>query len=201
MPWWLEEAPPDPEAPPLGADLDADVAIVGAGYTGLWTALELRRRDPGLRVVVLEAERVGFGPSGRNGGFCHGCGRRSAGCARRSATRGLWRLRAASSGVYDAVRALGEDVWLREGGMLKVATTAAQDAALERAVRTAAELGVPEEAVALSREEVAERCRSPVFRRGVLLPGRRDGAAGAAGAGAPPRGAGRGRDAARANAA
>ena len=72
VPWWLDEAPPDPEAPPLAGDPEADVAIVGAGYTGLWTALELRRRDPSLRVVVLEAEHVGFGPSGRNGGFLHG---------------------------------------------------------------------------------------------------------------------------------
>jgi len=44
MPWWLEEAPPDPEAESLAGDLDADVAVVGGGYTGLWTALTLRRR-------------------------------------------------------------------------------------------------------------------------------------------------------------
>ncbi len=47
VPWWLDEAPPDPETPPLAGDAEADVAIVGGGYTGLWTALELRRRDPG----------------------------------------------------------------------------------------------------------------------------------------------------------
>lgn len=54
----------------LPGDLDVDVAIVGAGYTGLWTAYYLLRRDPHLRIVVLEAERVGFGASGRNGGWC-----------------------------------------------------------------------------------------------------------------------------------
>lgn len=54
----------------LDADVDADVAIVGGGLTGLWTALHLLRRDPGLRVVVLERETVGFGASGRNGGWC-----------------------------------------------------------------------------------------------------------------------------------
>ena len=172
MPWWLEEAPPDPEAPPLAGDLDADVAIVGAGYTGLWTALEVRRRDPSLRVVVLEAERAGFGPSGRNGGFCHGLWASLRWLRTSFGDEGALATAAASSGVYDAVRALGEDVWVREGGMLKVATTEAQEVALDRAVRTAAELGVPEEAVALSREEVAERCRSPVFRRGVWF---RDG--------------------------
>ena len=64
VPWWLDEAPPDPETPPLAGETTADVAIVGGGYTGLWTALELRRRDPTRRVVVLEAEHVG----GRAGG-------------------------------------------------------------------------------------------------------------------------------------
>jgi monoamine oxidase len=46
VPLWLEAAPPDPEAAPLSADAEADVAIVGGGYTGLWTALELKRATP-----------------------------------------------------------------------------------------------------------------------------------------------------------
>jgi glycine/D-amino acid oxidase-like deaminating enzyme len=54
----------------LPGDLDVDVAVVGAGYTGLWTAYYLRRADPSLRVVVLEREVAGFGASGRNGGWC-----------------------------------------------------------------------------------------------------------------------------------
>ena len=58
-------------AAPSG-DVVADVAIVGAGYTGLWTALYLRRLAPDTRVVVLEANRVGYGASGRNGGWCIG---------------------------------------------------------------------------------------------------------------------------------
>jgi glycine/D-amino acid oxidase-like deaminating enzyme len=56
--------------PPLDGDTEADVAIVGAGFTGLWTAYYLARRAPGLRVVVVEAEHVGFGATGRNGGWC-----------------------------------------------------------------------------------------------------------------------------------
>ncbi|MDP2293443.1 MAG: FAD-dependent oxidoreductase [Actinomycetota bacterium] len=54
----------------LGADLQVDVAIVGAGYTGLWTAYYLLQRDPSLRIAILEAQVVGFGASGRNGGWC-----------------------------------------------------------------------------------------------------------------------------------
>ena len=56
--------------PALPGDADADVVIVGAGYTGLWTALHLLRADPTLRVVLLEAEIAGWGASGRNGGWC-----------------------------------------------------------------------------------------------------------------------------------
>jgi len=59
-------------AQPLSRDAEVDVAIVGGGYTGLWTALALRERDPSLSIAVLEKEIVGWGPSGRNGGFLHG---------------------------------------------------------------------------------------------------------------------------------
>lgn len=55
--------------PGLVGEVDADVAIVGGGYTGLWTAYHLIRADPGLRIVVVEAEQIAFGASGRNGGF------------------------------------------------------------------------------------------------------------------------------------
>ncbi len=58
------------ERPPLPGDRDCDVVVVGAGYTGLWTAYYLIREDPTLRVIVLEAETAGFGASGRNGGWC-----------------------------------------------------------------------------------------------------------------------------------
>ncbi len=56
----------------LVGDLECDVAIVGAGYTGLWTAYYLIRADPGLRIVVLERETAGWGASGRNGGWVAG---------------------------------------------------------------------------------------------------------------------------------
>src|SRR4051794_40199385 len=56
--------------PGLNADADVDVAIVGAGLTGLWTAYYLQERDPGLRILLLEREVAGFGASGRNGGWC-----------------------------------------------------------------------------------------------------------------------------------
>ena len=167
--WWLEEAPPDEAAPALARDLEVDVAIVGGGYCGLWTALTLKERAPDLRVVLVEAERCGHGPSGRNGGFLHGYwsmlgwARTVLGDAR------ALELARAGDGILPAVRALGEDVWLREAGMLEVATTPHQERVVEGAADTARELGVAEEAVRLSREEVAARCRSPRFGSGVLF--------------------------------
>jgi glycine/D-amino acid oxidase-like deaminating enzyme len=69
--YWLETAGDDlTPRPALDRDLDADVAILGAGFTGLWTAYYLLKSRPGLRVVVLEKEIAGFGASGRNGGWC-----------------------------------------------------------------------------------------------------------------------------------
>jgi glycine/D-amino acid oxidase-like deaminating enzyme len=68
---WQSALPsPVTPRPPLPGPREADVAIVGAGYTGLWTAYYLKKADPALRVVVLEAEYAGFGASGRNGGWC-----------------------------------------------------------------------------------------------------------------------------------
>jgi glycine/D-amino acid oxidase-like deaminating enzyme len=172
-PWWLEEAPPDDPAPPLQRDARADVAIVGGGYAGLWTAIALLERDPSLSITLVEAERCGEGPSGRNGGFLHGYWSMLAWCRDLLGDERALELARAGNGIVPAVRALDADVWLRESGLLEVATTPEQERSIDRAVETARELGVPEEAVALSADEVAERCASRRFRRGVLF---RDGA-------------------------
>ncbi|MBB4865713.1 glycine/D-amino acid oxidase-like deaminating enzyme [Pseudomonas nitritireducens] len=65
-PLWFEQGP---SRAPLEGSTDADVIIVGAGYTGLWTAYYLLKSDPSLRVVLLDKREVGFGASGRNGGW------------------------------------------------------------------------------------------------------------------------------------
>jgi glycine/D-amino acid oxidase-like deaminating enzyme len=69
---WLDGVPGElaPRAS-LPGPIDLDVAVAGAGYTGLWTACYLKNADPTLRVAVLEKEIAGFGASGRNGGWCH----------------------------------------------------------------------------------------------------------------------------------
>ena len=180
-PWWLEEALADEgegaPAPPLEGDLRVDVAIVGGGYTGLWTALALRELEPSARVAVLEAEVCGWGPSGRNGGFLNGYWTHLARLRPVLGDADALAVARVAAGAVPAVRSFceerGEDVWLREGGYLKVSAAPAQDAAVERAVEAASDLGVEDEAVPLTAAEVAARCRSPRFRRGVLF---RDGA-------------------------
>ena len=91
--FWLDQTGTRPTRRALEGAIEADVCIVGGGFTGLWTAYELRRADPGLEVVVLEAEHVGFGASGRNGGWVLG---------KISGTADAWRRR----GGPDAPRAM-----------------------------------------------------------------------------------------------
>jgi glycine/D-amino acid oxidase-like deaminating enzyme len=70
--WYSQIDPPPRRRDPLAGSREADVCIVGAGFTGLWTAYYLLRADPSLAIVVLEAEVAGFGASGRNGGWVEG---------------------------------------------------------------------------------------------------------------------------------
>jgi glycine/D-amino acid oxidase-like deaminating enzyme len=69
--WWLDSDPlePAPHSALIG-DIGADLCVIGAGYTGLWTALLAKERDPDREVVVVEQYETGAGASGRNGGFC-----------------------------------------------------------------------------------------------------------------------------------
>jgi glycine/D-amino acid oxidase-like deaminating enzyme len=179
LPWWVTESEllDQASAPELAGEAEADVAVVGGGYTGLWTALALREREPGLSVVVLERERCGLGPSGRNGGFLHGYWSSVGWLRDLLPDDSVVRLTRAGDRIIPAVEAFaerrGEDVWLRRGGLLKISATPAQDDRIDAAVNAAAALGAPDEALALGRDELAEHCLSPRFRRGVLF---RDGA-------------------------
>jgi glycine/D-amino acid oxidase-like deaminating enzyme len=81
LPFWLDQPdlPPPPLLPPLAEHTDADLAVVGGGFTGLWTALQAKEAEPGRDVVLLEGRRLAWAGSGRNGGFCsasltHGLG-------------------------------------------------------------------------------------------------------------------------------
>src|SRR5215213_5317755 len=176
-PWWVDDAGLGVGADPLAGEQSADVVVVGGGFTGLWTVLALREREPGLDVALVEADFCGSGPSGRNGGFLHGYWS-SFGTAVRlfGAERALELARAGDRiipGVRAFLEARGADAWLHEGGLLEVSAAPAQDAVVEHGADVARTVGVPDEAIALSRDDVFARCASPVFRNGVLF---RDGA-------------------------
>jgi glycine/D-amino acid oxidase-like deaminating enzyme len=176
--WWLEDAlaregdPPPAPAPVGGAT--ADVAIVGGGYTGLWTALALREQAPDLGITVLESEICGHGPSGRNGGFLHGYWASLPGLLPVLGEERALELAVAGEQIIPGIgtwaEACGEDVWLREAGMLEVSAAPAQDGSIEKAAAAAAGVGRPDQVVPQTPEEVALRVSSPVFRSGVFYP-------------------------------
>jgi glycine/D-amino acid oxidase-like deaminating enzyme len=119
----------------LPGDTEADVIIVGAGFTGLWTAYYLAQRDPALRIVVCEREIAGFGASGRNGGWCSALFPASLGKLERMAGReaAVAMQRAMHETVDEVGRvaaAEGIDCHWAKGGTVMLARSAAQ---LERA--------------------------------------------------------------------
>lgn len=142
---------------PLAGDREVDVAIVGAGFTGLWTAYYLAEADPGLRVAVLESEVAGFGASGRNGGWCSalfpaslatlaaltGAGGRDAALAQHAA------MRATVDEVVRVAAAEGIDAHVAKGGTVTLARSAPQWERAQREVSAARTWGRDETDVRL----------------------------------------------------
>jgi glycine/D-amino acid oxidase-like deaminating enzyme len=161
--WWRARGMPSPR-PSLPGSTQADVCIVGAGFTGLWTAYYLRQADPGLRVVVLEEKFAGYGASGRNGGWVTAAlpGSRSRYAARPRGVHGVreleWHLRETVDEVARVCRAEGIDAGLVKGGTLTVATSAAQDARLRQRLEHERAWGDgPRTVRYLEKEELAGR--------------------------------------------
>jgi glycine/D-amino acid oxidase-like deaminating enzyme len=158
---WFAERPP--LRPPLPGSRDAEICIVGAGYTGLWTAYYLKLADPSLRIVVLESRFAGFGASGRNGGWLSGLvpGDRNRMAQLYGRDRVLaWQraLNEAVDEVIDAAAAEGIDAGIVKGGTVQVARNAAQ------ASRLAAEIDEErcwqvDGITPLTKAEAAERIR------------------------------------------
>lgn len=125
--FWLETAGDDlTPRPPLDGSAEVDVAILGAGLTGLWTAWYLRRRDPSLRILVVEREIAGFGASGRNGAWC--APDLNISLARLARLHGENAARRMQQATYDAVvevgracREAGIDGGFHKGGEISVA--------------------------------------------------------------------------------
>jgi glycine/D-amino acid oxidase-like deaminating enzyme len=174
--FWLETAGEDlVPRPSLPGPTRADVAILGAGFTGLWTAYYLLRQEPSLRVVVLESEIAGFGASGRNGAWCNSSYPVSPGELMRrfgkDATRDLLlEMRGAVDEVGRVAAAEGIDAQYFRGGQLRVARGPAQVPAIEDAYQSARALGLEEDLRLLDAEQTAERIRITGARGGLYNP-------------------------------
>jgi glycine/D-amino acid oxidase-like deaminating enzyme len=176
--WWWEDAIAaeggELDCPPLQGRQEVDVAIVGGGFTGLWTALALSERSPNLRIALIEAKRCGSGASGKNGGKVHGYWASLGSMADNLGADGALAVARAGTRAQDGMRAFaqspGVDVWWRESGNMRVATVPAQEARLDRYIAAAQRLGAPDTAVRLSVQEVRARCDSSAFRSGVYFP-------------------------------
>jgi glycine/D-amino acid oxidase-like deaminating enzyme len=168
--YWLEEAGPVEAAPPLATGAQADVAVVGGGYLGLWTAWHLA--DAGADVVVLEADLCGHGPSGRNGGFVSSLWSQLPGLLDRFGAERALAVGHAAAVAVDAIGAWCSaqeiDAWYRRAPHLEVATTPAQDGAWANVAQACAETGIGD-ATELDRTGVQAICASPVFRGGLAL--------------------------------
>jgi glycine/D-amino acid oxidase-like deaminating enzyme len=172
--YWLEEASTPEPAGALEGDRDADVVVIGGGYTGMWAAWQVKALEPEARVVLLEADLCGRGPSGRNGGFCNVMWFSLPNMRRRWGDAGALAVaRAAERAVGEIgefCAAEGVDAWFRMGGYLQVSTAAAQDEIWGEALASCRELGEPGAVRPLAPDEVAARCASPAFRAGAFYP-------------------------------
>jgi glycine/D-amino acid oxidase-like deaminating enzyme len=169
--FWLDDLDGDDLAPrpALPGSTDTDVAVVGAGFTGLWAAWYLRRADPTLRVTVLEAEVAGFGASGRNGGWCSALLPMGldAVAARHGLPAALAQHRAMVHTVAEVGRAAAEagiDCRFAHGGTVVLARNEAQAARLQAEVAHGRSLGLEWLGPEAARERVgAERVLGATF--------------------------------------
>jgi len=156
--WFAEVPTPRPALP---GDRDADVCIVGAGMTGLWTAYYLKLADPSLRITILEAEFAGYGASGRNGGWASGLipGARDRLADQYGRDAVLDWQRAMNESVDEIITVAereGIDAGIVKGGTLRVARTPAQATRLRHKTEADHEWGVTD-SVMLTPEEAADR--------------------------------------------
>jgi glycine/D-amino acid oxidase-like deaminating enzyme len=174
---WLDRLD-DPLTPraPLDGPLEVDVAIVGAGLTGLWTAYYLRRADPGLRVALLERHVAGFGASGRNGGWCLGFLpmdlERLAHRAGHGPTMALQRELFRTVDEVGRVAELeGVDCHWRKGGTLQLATSPVQLGRLQARAAQARRMGLGDADLdLLGPAEAGRRIRVPGLLGAVWSP-------------------------------
>jgi glycine/D-amino acid oxidase-like deaminating enzyme len=173
--FWLSDCGEDlVPRPPLDGDLHADVAILGGGFSGLWTAYNLLRREPALSVAIVEREFCGYGASGRNGGWCSP--RFPVDAATLLKRVGRQRTRETLLAQQEMVVRLGEtcaregiDAQYRQTGLLVVARGDAQLAGIEHAYRDYERLGLADTATLLTAEQAFARVHATRLSGGLSV--------------------------------
>jgi glycine/D-amino acid oxidase-like deaminating enzyme len=173
--YWLESAGDLAPRPPLDGTTECDVAVLGAGYTGLWTAYYLLKRRPGLRIVIAEAEIAGFGASGRNGAWC--APDLNISMDRLAHLHGKDAARRVQQATYHAVDEVGRvdaaeglGAGFHKGGELILARGPHQVAAIEAAFREYERFGFGDRYRLLDATDVAEKIRVAGAVRGLWSP-------------------------------
>jgi glycine/D-amino acid oxidase-like deaminating enzyme len=171
-PFWNDTVAPQPDCAPLEVDVTCDLAIVGGGFTGLWTALQARRRQPQARILLVEQGRCGDAASGRNGGFCapsisHGVGNALKRWPREA--EALIRLGRANLDAFEADLAeFGLEAEFERKGKLNVAEKPWQVEGLQAAADNCRKFGI--ECQVLTGDALREKFNSPVYSAGLFEP-------------------------------
>lgn len=163
--FWLETSGDDlTPRPPLDGSISVDVAILGAGFTGLWTAYYLLQRDPSLKIAIVEAEIAGFGASGRNGGWCY------SGfpfpTTQMKEQYGVETARAVQLAMYDSIDDIGRvcqeeeiDAHYAKTGVLNLARADYELPGLQERYESYASMGLGDHYELLDAAQTAERVR------------------------------------------
>ncbi|MDQ7778037.1 MAG: FAD-binding oxidoreductase [Paracoccus aminovorans] len=172
LPVWFQDSP---RRPAMQGDAECDVAIVGAGYTGLWTAYYLLKARPGLRVTIVEAEQVGFGASGRNGGWASAIFPISLPqVAKFSSHADALNLQAAMNDTVDEIGrvldAEGVAADYAKQGLVSLARSDAQLGQIAAAVRGSAAFGLPGQWQALDARQAAGMVGAQGVKGGLFTP-------------------------------
>lgn len=171
--YWIREAGPPEPLPSLSGEHDFDVLIVGGGFTGMWTAWHLTEADPGLRIGLIESDRMGFGPSGRNGGFVETMWKAFRLLSDRYGPDGALKVAEAAEDsvgqIRDFCRERDLDVWFQEKGVLSVSTSPVWDGSWRGNLDAMRRAGAGDRAQELDPSEVAAICDSPAFRNGLFF--------------------------------
>jgi glycine/D-amino acid oxidase-like deaminating enzyme len=167
--WWLDDVDAPAASPPLTGAVRTDLAVVGGGYSGLWTALLAKQRDPSRDVVLVEGRTVGWAASGRNGGFCSASLTHGQANGMDWYPRDMPRLerlgRENLAGIVDTVEQYGIDCKLERSGELRVATQRYQLEDIEADYQRMLDFG--DDAELLDTHAIRGEIASPTYVGGV----------------------------------